>query len=269
MGLKVAIAGKGGVGKTTLAALLGSAWAKQGFKVLLIDADPDANLAAALGLSKAQRQKIIPLAQQYDLIEERTGAKPGESYGSAFILNPDVSDIVENYGLKVDKNLYLVVAGSIERAGQGCFCPESALLRAFFEHLVLERDECVVMDMEAGLEHLGRSTTKGIDLLITVVEPGMRSVETALKIKQLAKELGIANFRVILNRSSKSVSSIIEEIKKVGLEVFAELPFDSQAIEADAKGDSLLHYAPEAPLIKSVESLSKKILNNFPQLDLA
>lgn len=259
MGLKIAVAGKGGVGKTTVASLLGSTWARQGFKVLLIDADPDANLAAALGFSRALQKKIIPLSQQYDLIEERTGARPGENYGSAFVLNPDVSDIVEKYGLKVSKNLYLVAAGSIEQAGQGCFCPESALLRAFFEHLVLERDEFVIMDMEAGLEHLGRSTTKGIDLLLTVVEPGMRSVETALKIKRLAKELGIANFKVVLNRSDKSLGLISEKIKREGLEVFAELPFDNNAIEADVKGKSLLYYAPQAPLIKSVEKLAEKI----------
>jgi CO dehydrogenase maturation factor len=265
MGLKIAVAGKGGVGKTTVTALLGSAWANQGFKVLLVDADPDANLAAALGLSRTQQQKIVPLSRQYDLIEERTGARPGESYGSAFILNPDISDIVEKFGIEVDENLYLVIAGSIEQAGQGCFCPESALLKAFFEHLVLERTEFVVMDMEAGLEHLGRSTTKGIDLLITVVEPGMRSVETALKIRQLARELGISNFKVVLNRVDKSTALVREKIEEQGLEVFAELPFDVKAVEADVKGDSLLQYDPEAPLVKLVKKLAEKILKNSSQ----
>ncbi|MCK4829336.1 AAA family ATPase, partial [bacterium] len=180
--MKLAITGKGGVGKTTLAAFLINHFSKIGKRIIAVDADPDANLASALGFSDITG--IVPIAEMDSLIEERTGARPG-SAGSFFNINPEVEDLPEKLSLKKD-NIYLMVMGTSKKGGGGCFCPESALLRALMVHLVIYRNDIVIMDMEAGIEHLGRGTAGSVDMLIIVVEPGKRSIETAQTIKKLA-----------------------------------------------------------------------------------
>ena len=166
--MKIAISGKGGVGKTTLAALLIDYFRSQGKKVLAVDADPDANLALALGIPDPEN--ITPLSQMKEMIAERTDSKPG-SMGGFFKMNPKVDDIPEKYSRQVD-GVKLIVMGGVKKGGSGCICPESVLLRTLVTHMVLLRDEVVVMDMEAGIEHLGRATAQGVDKLIIVVEPG-------------------------------------------------------------------------------------------------
>jgi len=183
--MKLAISGKGGVGKTTLTALLAKALSRRGFDVLAIDADPDANLAAALGFPHPE--KIRPIAEMADLVEERTGAKPG-TVGSVFRLNPKVEDLPEKLSARVD-SIRLMRMGTVLKGGGGCICPESTLLRALVQHLLIERKDVVLMDMEAGIEHLGRATSGFVDCLIIVLEPGRRSIETAEKIRQLASDL--------------------------------------------------------------------------------
>jgi CO dehydrogenase maturation factor len=162
--MKLAISGKGGVGKTTFAALLIRTLNDMGKKVLAIDADPDANLAAALGIPNAD--KIVPIADMKEMIFERTGAQPG-SIGGFFKLNPKVDDLPDALSVKKDR-IKLMRLGSVKKGGGGCLCPESTLLRALIVHIVLARDEVVVMDMEAGLEHLGRATASAVDKLIAV-----------------------------------------------------------------------------------------------------
>ena len=173
--MKLAVSGKGGVGKTTFAALLIRTLSDQGKHVLAIDADPDANLAAALGIADADR--IIPIAEMKELIFERTGAQPG-TIGGFFKLNPKVDDLPDTLSAKLD-NIKLMRLGGVKKGGGGCMCPESTLLKALVMHIVLARDEVVVMDMEAGIEHLGRATAQAVDKLIVVVEPGRRSIDTA------------------------------------------------------------------------------------------
>ena len=196
--MKIAITGKGGVGKTTLAALLSYIYASDGKKVIAVDADPDANLASALGIPAEDIETLRPIAELTDLIEERTGAKPGSS-GGIFKINPKVDDIPEGFGHKFD-NTTLLIMGKSKSAASGCYCPEHALLRRLLKHLVIDRDEVVIVDMEAGIEHLTRGTTEGIDAFIVVVEPGQRSIQTAVTVKGLAEELGVKKVYVVGNK---------------------------------------------------------------------
>ena len=237
--MKIAVAGKGGVGKTTVAAMLARMYGRQGSKVSAIDADPATSLASALGVPKNDRESIAPLSGMLDLIEERTGARPGSSYGGMFKLNPKVDDIVDQFGIKAPDNVTLLVLGTIETPGSGCFCPESSLLKALMSH-VLSGEEVVIMDMEAGLEHLGRSTARNVDVMLIVVEPGMRSVETAGTIARMAREIGVGSVLVILNKcSSENEEALVaKELKKQQMVLIATLPSSSLVRGADLLGVS-------------------------------
>jgi CO dehydrogenase maturation factor len=189
VGLKLAITGKGGVGKTTLASLLARLYASEGHRVLAIDADADANLASALGFSAAAVAAITPISQMADLIEERTGARPGSS-GKYFKINPRVDDIPERFAGE-HAGVRLLLMGGVKKGGGGCICPESVMLKELMRHLVMERDDVVIMDMEAGVEHMGRATAQTVDAMLVVVEPGRRSLQTAETIRTLARDIGI------------------------------------------------------------------------------
>ena len=229
--MKIAISGKGGVGKTTLAALLIKYFKDQGKKVLAVDADPDANLALALGVPDPEN--ITPLCMMKELVAERTESTPGKM-GGFFKLNPKVDDIPENFSRQLD-GVKLIVMGGVKKGGSGCICPESVLLRTLITHLVLLRDEVVVMDMEAGIEHLGRATAKGVDKLIVVVEPGRRSLETAQQVRRLAQDLGLEKVAVVANkvRQPKDLDFIKEHLE--GLPLLGYLSFDEKIIDADLK----------------------------------
>src|SRR4030042_1411934 len=194
--MKMAISGKGGVGKPLLAAFLSKIFTESGYSVLAIDADPDSNLAATLGFPHPE--EITPMSELSDLIEERVGVRPGQS-GSYFKLNPKVDDLPEKYSVKLD-GIRLMVMGRIKRGGTGCYCPEGALLQALLSHLLLQRKEVVILDMEAGIEHLTRGTAQGVDILIVVVEPGRRSIETAQRIFELASDLHMKRIAVVGNK---------------------------------------------------------------------
>ena len=232
--MKLAVSGKGGVGKTTFSALLIRTLSDMGKKVLAIDADPDANLAAALGVSDADR--ITPIAEMKEMIFERTGAQPG-SIGGFFKLNPKVDDLPDTLSVKKD-NIKLMRLGSVKKGGGGCLCPESTLLKALVMHIVLARDEVVVMDMEAGIEHLGRATAKAVDKLIVVVEPGRRSIDTAAHIRKLASEIHLQQIAVVGNkiRSPKDEAFIRQHLSD--FEILGFLPYADALIEADLNGQS-------------------------------
>lgn len=187
-GIKIAITGKGGVGKTTLASMLVRAFADDGNRVLAIDTDPDANLAVSLGIPHEQARWLQPIAKMKELAEERTGATGG--YGTMFKLNPAVSDLPEKFCL-THEGIRFLWMGTLESGGSGCACPESTLIRRLMAHLLLTREDVVIMDMEAGLEHLGRRTAESVDALVVVVEPGQRSLQTAYQIMKLAEDVGI------------------------------------------------------------------------------
>ena len=232
--MKLAVSGKGGVGKTTFSALLIRTLNEQGKHVLAIDADPDANLAAALGIPDAD--KIVPIAEMKELVFERTEAQPG-TIGGFFKLNPKVDDLPDSLSAKLE-NIKLMRLGGVKKGGSGCICPESTLLRALMLHIVLARDEVVVMDMEAGIEHLGRATASAVDKLIVVVEPGRRSMDTAGHIKKLASEIGLKNIGLVGNKIRGQKD---EEFLKKHLSDFEFLGFirqDEALIEADLDGVS-------------------------------
>ena len=239
--MKIAISGKGGVGKTLLSALLSETFAKAGYSVIAIDADPDANLASVLGFPHPE--EITPISELNDLIEERTGAKPGQS-GSFYKLNPRVDDIPENYSVKRD-GIKLMVMGRIKRGGTGCYCPEGTLLQALLSHLLILRDEVVILDMEAGIEHLARGTAKAVDKLIIVVEPGRRSIETALTIKKLADDIGLRNLALVANKVRSESEKEFIRSNLPDFELLGFLPYDSAIVEADLANRSLFTASPQ------------------------
>lgn len=196
--MKFAISGKGGTGKTTLAGILAHYFNNDSYKVLAVDADPDANLASALGISQEHASSIIPISKQRQLIEERTGAKP-DQFSQMFKLNPTVNDITDKYGIDF-RGIKLLVIGGVQKGGSGCACPENVLLRSLLTDIILNRDEVVIVDLEAGIEHLGRATARSIDKMLITVEPGSRSILTAKTIIRLAKEIGIQEFGIIANK---------------------------------------------------------------------
>lgn len=252
--MKLAISGKGGVGKTTLAALLIKTLSEQGKRVLAIDADPDANLAAALGIPNPQ--SIVPISDMKELIEERTGAKPG-SVGGFFKLNPRVDDLPEKCSVEVD-HIKFMRLGGVKKGGGGCICPESTLLKALVAHILLARDEVVVMDMEAGIEHLGRATASAMDKLIVVVEPGRRSVETAQNIKRLAAEIGLSRIFLVGNKIRGQTDQEFLERYVTGFEWLGFLPYDEKIIECDLSGKP--PYDIDTPAKKIVQEIGRALI---------
>ena len=230
--MKLAIVGKGGVGKTTLSATLARTWAGRQRQVVAVDADPDGNLASALGVSADSLPQ--PIAEMRDLILDRTDAKD-QGGGLMFRLNPKVDDLPERFSVRIDA-VRLLVLGTVEHGGKGCMCPEGALLKALLQHLLLRIPDDVILDMEAGLEHMGRASAKGVDALIAVVEPGMRSVQTAMRIQQLAREIGIDRTYVVANKIRRPEDCQTLENALDGQIILGVLPFCEELIRADLEG---------------------------------
>ncbi len=261
MALKIAISGKGGVGKSTLAGTLARLCAAEGRRVLAIDADPDANLASALGLPTALRHTVHTISEERQLIEERTGAKVRE-FGQIFSLNPEVSDIADNYATHY-AGVDLLVLGAAQRAGSGCACPESVLLKSLVRELVLRRDEVVILDMEAGIEHLGRGTAMGVDVMIAVVEPGQRSVETAHHVREMAAGIGITRFAVVLNKSTAPTEDQAWIAAEFGADtLLGIIPFDARIALADRTQRALLDLGEE-DLLLPYQSILQQLVERY------
>jgi len=218
--MKICVSGKGGVGKTLVSAALARLLAKKGLSVWAIDADPDANLALALGIDDAD---ITPLAQMRQLIKERTGAQDG--WGAIFRMNPEVADIPEKFYKEKD-GVRLLVLGAVRKGGGGCACPENVFLRALLNHMVLSRNDAVVVDLEAGLEPLGRATVMGVNWMLVVTEPTEAALATVARIKRLADDLRIKRVGCIVNKVHNEEDVRFAEAKKpTGVELLGSVPY--------------------------------------------
>ena len=259
VGTKLAVAGKGGVGKTTIVGSLARIWAQDGMRVLAVDADPAAHLHAVLEVPKSEMPN--PISSELDLIEERTGARPGTTTGPFFRLNPKVDDIPAKYSRAGADGVRLLVLGTIKAAGSGCFCPENAILRSLLEHLVLDDRDAVVVDMEAGLEPFGRATCRGVDMLLVVVEPGSRSIETGARLSDLGRQMGVRRVGIVANRvrderQREAVEDLLASHRLTLLDVLPEFP---SLATADLEGRSPFALPEAGPWIQTIRGLSSRI----------
>jgi len=230
--VKLAIVGKGGAGKTTLSAALSRALVALGRPVVAVDADPDGNLASALGVPEERLPQ--PIAQMRDLILKRTESQDQRA-GLIFKMNPMVEDLPERFSVDV-RGVRLLVLGTVEMGGKGCMCPEGAVLKALLQHLLLRVADDVILDMEAGLEHMGRASARGVDAMITVVEPGMRSVQTATRIRRLAADIGVRRTMVVANRVRQPHELARIEQAVAGQQILGVLPYSAELARADLEG---------------------------------
>lgn len=256
--MKIAVAGKGGAGKTVVAGVLASFFAEKGFKVLAIDADPSPNLALTLGIPLDKANKIVPISENAGLIEQKTSTGMGGVYRLTFT----VKDIVEDFSVKSPYHVNLLVMGTIRSAGAGCMCPANAVIRALLRHLLVERDEVVVIDMEAGVEHMGRGTAKYVDILLTVTDPSLKSRETARKIHRLAAEAGVPKVFVVGNKvANKGEAELIERFAADNnLLLVGVIPYDEQILKADVQGETLLEYARDSNGVAMIRKMGEKLL---------
>ncbi len=252
---KIAITGKGGVGKTTLTALLSYVYAQRGQDVIAIDADPAGNLGLAFGLPAHLDAALTPIAEMEDLIYERTGAQKG-TIGGVFRLNPKVDDIPDNFSLR-HRGVRLLRLGTVRAGGAGCLCPENALLKALVTHLLLRRDQTLILDMEAGVEHLGRGTAGAVDAFIIVVEPGLRSLGTAEQIRHLASEIGIKRFYLVANKVRGPEDEAFVRQHAADLPLLGSLPFSLTALAADQGGNAVFDQSPE--LVAAAERIADRL----------
>jgi CO dehydrogenase maturation factor len=254
-GVKVAIGGKGGVGKTTVCAIWAQLFAEDGFDVLAIDADPNTNLASAFGILSEQSPE--PLIKMKQLIAERTGIGK-DTVGAYFRLNPKVSDLPQKYWLEVGR-LKLLVLGAITQAGAGCACPEGAFLKALLTHTILQRQEVVLVDLAAGVEFMGRASVNGIDALVIVVEPGSRSIETAINIARMAKELGIKGVGAIANKITESAQTDVIKSQLNDVVLLGSLRYSRSVQESDLIRTPVI--GADAELVEQLRQARHQLVN--------
>ncbi len=258
--MKIAVSGKGGVGKTFVAGVLADFFAKKGFKVLAIDADPSPNLALTLGIPLGEANKIVPVSENSQLLESKTRT----NYEGVYRLSFTVDDIVEKFGVKSPYGMNLLVMGTVRSAGAGCTCPANAVIRALLRHLIVERDEVVVMDMEAGVEHMGRGTAKHVDTMLIVADSSLKSLETAKKIYRLATEAGIKKAFMVGNkvRNSSEGEMIQRFAAKNKISILALVPHDETILKADREGETPLKYTEDSKGIAIIQKIGEKLLEH-------
>jgi CO dehydrogenase maturation factor len=263
--MKIAVAGKGGVGKTTVAGTLARLLGRDGLKILAVDADPSFTLWSALGIPADVAKKIVPLTQNETLVNERLKIKGAESYSGFFKINPRVDDLASKFAIQGPDNVSLLVAGTVDLGGSGCMCPSATLLKSLMRHLVLGTDEAFVMDMDAGIENLGRGTTRGIDALLVVTEPGRRSLEILGKIRKLAGDIDVGRVLAIGNKVANLEDSVMIQdwVKKEELSLLGNIPLDDSIKEADRRGLAPLDLNPNSPGMRAIAEIKQLLVRQI------
>jgi CO dehydrogenase maturation factor len=247
-GTRIVVAGKGGVGKSTLSALLARLLARQGAQVVAVDADEQSNLGVSLGLDPAVASTLVPVAADAAYVEEKTGAAPGEGSGGLLRLNPDVSDVLERLAVCAPDGVRLLVMGGVTRAGGGCLCPETSLLAAVVRSMRLHRHQVVVMDTHAGVEHFGRSLALGFDQAVIVADPTYNAMKVGMDTARLAQELGIATLHLVVNRveANEDLERALEHLERTehgGTARFSSvraLPYERAVLAFEPSVEALL-----------------------------
>lgn len=263
--MKIAVAGKGGVGKTFVSATLSRILARDGYSVLAVDADPNLNLAYSLGVDYDKANSILPLSDNEALVKEKTGVSPEEALGSMFNMNPRVNDIVDRFGVDAPDNVKLLVMGTVKGGGTGCMCGANALLRVLIQHMLIQRGEVLVMDMVAGLEHLGRGTARRMDAMLVVIEPRMKSVDTVRRILKMADEIEVETVLAVGNKVMRPIDEefINSKMEELNVPVISLIPYDQAVADADMEGIPVIDNNPEAPAVKAVEQLEEFLIDRF------
>ncbi len=254
--MKIAVSGKGGVGKTLIAGGLAYSLADEGLRTMAIDADPSPNLALTLGLSIEELREILPISRNKELIESKTSTE----YPGVYRLTFKVTDIINDFSVKTPLGVNLIVMGTVQSAGSGCTCPANSVVRSILRHLVVERDEAVIIDMEAGVEHLGRGTAQHVDTMLVVADANMKALETAKHIHNLAGEAGIEEIWLVGNKiRSKIQKKVIGEFaEKSGMSILDFVPFDQGVVETEMYGETPLKHK-ESIAVRAIFGLSKKL----------
>ena len=261
--MKIAVSGKGGVGKTLIAGTLAEFLVRKGFKVLAIDADPAPNLALTLGIPLHEADKITPISENKELIESKTKT----DFAGVYRLTFTVEDIIEKFAVKSPYGVSLLVMGTVRSAGEGCTCPANAVVRALLRHLLVVRDEAVVVDMEAGVEHMGRGTARHVDTMLIVADPSVKSLETAKKIYGLANDAGLKRVFLVGNKvaSARGGQSIEEFATLNGIPLLELIPYDDALLKADMLGETPLKYAKDSKSLAAIRELGERLLEEAPQ----
>jgi CO dehydrogenase maturation factor len=257
--VKVAVSGKGGVGKTLIAGGLAYFFTHKGLKTIAIDADPSPNLALTLGLPLEEARDIVPISENKELIESKTRTE----YPGVYRLSFKVDDILRNFSVKTPFDVNLIVMGTVRSVGSGCTCPANSVVRALLRHLVVERNEVIILDMEAGVEHLGRGTAQHVDTMLIVTDANMKSLETAKHIHDLAAGAGIKQVLLVGNKVRGKIQR--ENLKKFavknGLEILDFVPFDQNVVELEMRGETPLKNR-DSTAVRAIQNLSGKLITN-------